>query len=148
MTVRKCEFKNDWMVMMVDESDLSYNTFKNLFEHMGLAFADLENKFIVLDGKEIKNQNLSKDHISAIEAHEIGHFASDHVGAINKSLERLEKEADWAGHQILLKYKKTKAAKLLAERFKDKYEAEITEYDVSGTERYKIQNFLNEIKNI
>lgn len=148
MTIRKCTFKGDWLVMISDNGSPLYEMQKPLFEKFGLAYADLENRFIIINGEEVKNQNLTIHHIHAIEAHEIGHFVSDHIGLINKSLEKVEQEADWAGYQILLKYKKVKAAKILAERFKESYQIDINDYAVSGTERYKIQNFLNEIKDI
>jgi hypothetical protein len=148
MVIRKCELRNDWIVTIVYKEDMVYNDCKKLFETFGLAYANLENNFIFVDGEAILEQNLTPDHIIAIEAHEIGHFISDHKGQINKSLEEIEKEADWAGYQLLIKYKRKKAALILAKRFKDKYEIDITQFVTKPKHRHKIENYINEIKDV
>ena len=146
--IRKCEFKNDWLVSIVYKDNVIYDGCKKLFEKFGLAYASLENNFIFIDGEAITEQHLTQDHIAAIEAHEIGHFISDHKGLINKSLEEMEQEADWAGYQILLKYKKKKAAALLAQRFKESYDVDIKQFVTKPKHRHKIENYLNEIKDV
>ena len=146
--IRKCEFKNDWLVSIVYKDNVIYDGCKKLFEKFGLAYASLENNFIFIDGEAIIEQHLTQDHITAIEAHEIGHFISDHKGLINKSLEEMEQEADWAGYQILLKYKKKKAAALLAQRFKESYDVDIKQFVTKPKHRHKIENYLNEIKDV
>ena len=146
--IRKCEFKNDWLVSIVYKDNVRYDGCKKLFEKFGLAYASLENSFIFIDGEAIIEQHLTQDHITAIEAHEIGHFISDHKGLINKSLDEMEQEADWAGYQILLKYKKKKAAALIAKRFKDTYDVDIEQFVTKPKHRHKIENYLNEIKDV
>lgn len=98
---------------VVEECDGNYETHVKLFEQFGIAYANLENKMIIVDGKAFEEQKLTQNHLLAIEAHEIGHFVSDHKGLINKSLEQMEKEADWAAYQILIDLEKTKLLHLL-----------------------------------
>jgi hypothetical protein len=148
MVIRKCEFKKDWIVSIIYKDDATYEGCKKLFEKFGLAYASLENNFIFIDGEAVTEQHLTQEHIAAIEAHEIGHFISDHKGLINKALEEMEQEADWAGYQILIKHKKNKAAALIAQRFKDTYDIDIKQFVTKPKHRHKIENYLNEIKDI
>ena len=144
MMIRKCFFKDDWMVTIIKKDDMLYDSLKPMFEQYGVAFADLSNNFIYIDG-EVK---MTENHILAIEAHEIGHYLLDHKGLINKSLEAMEMEADWAGSQILKKYEKTQARSIIDDRFEETYGVLISDYSINPKQRQKIQKYLNEIKNI
>jgi hypothetical protein len=147
MKVQKSKIDDSWMVFIIEPSDENYNdVHKELFEKFGIAYAALENKIIFINGKEIQEQRLTQNHLLAIEAHEIGHFISDHKGLINKSLVEMEKEADWAAYQILLEIEKNKAASLIADRFKGMYEQDIKEYEIRPSTRFKIEKFINETK--
>jgi len=108
MKVQKSKIDDSWMVFVIEPSDGNYDVHEKLFEEFGIAYALLENKIIFIDGKRFEEQRLTQHHQLAIEAHEIGHFISDHKGLINKSLEEMEKEADWAAYRILTDMKRTK----------------------------------------
>ena len=146
MKVSKSKIDDSWMIFVVESSDGNYEMHEKLFNEFGIAYAVLDNKMIIVDGKKFEEEKLTQNHLLAIEAHEIGHFLSDHKGLINKSLEEMEKEADWAAYHILTDMEKNKAAALIATRFKDAYEQEVTEYEIKPSVRLKIEKFINETK--
>jgi len=146
MKVNKSKIDDNWMVFIIENSDGNYEIHEKLFEKFGIAYADLENKLIVIDGKAVTEQKLTQNHLLAIEAHEIGHFISDHKGQINKLHEQMEKEADWAAYRILTEIEKHKAADIISKRFQGQYDLEIEQYDIKPGVRLKIEKFINEIK--
>ena len=146
MKVNKSKIDDNWMVFISETTDGNYSIHESLFEKFGAAYADLENKIIVIDGKYVVENKLTQNHLLAIEAHEVGHFISDHKGSINKSLEQMEREADWAAFRILTEMEKSKASSLIAERFESTYNEKIQDYIIKPSVRLKIENYINETK--
>lgn len=141
MIVNKSKIDPEWMVYIVEGSDGTYDTHTRLFEIFGIAYANLNSKLIVIDGKKVKEEKLTKNHLLAIEAHEIGHSISGHKDEINKEKEVMEREADWAAYYILTKMNKGKAAELIADRYESLYEQKIEDYEINPSVRLKIENF-------
>ena len=142
---------NRWQVVIINNSDSNYKNFKILFNKFGLAIGDLKNQVTYIDGKTFNKLGLCEDHIYAIEAHEIGHYILGH-GAISNEIninkEELEKEADFAAYNILLKIRKPVAAKLIKERYFNHYGKPIEDFTIQFSKFLKIQKYINEIKNI
>jgi len=141
MIVNRSKIDSEWMVYTVEETDGTYDTHTRLFEIFGIAYANLSSKLIVIDGKKVKEEKLTKNHLLAIEAHEIGHSISGHGDEINKETEVMEREADWAAYYILTKIGKTKAADLIAERYESLYEQKLEDYEINPSVKIKIENF-------
>jgi hypothetical protein len=146
MKILKSQLDDNWMVFTVSILDESYETHKILFNNFGIAYADLENRIIVIDGEAVLKDRLTPDHMLAIEAHEIGHYVLDHKGVINKSLAEIEKEADFAAFKILKEFDKNRAARLLSERFEGTYDLSIEDYVIKPSQRLKIENYIHDIK--
>jgi len=109
-----------WTLVISYPNDSLYNKLEPYFEKLGIAFANLANQRIYFDGAEVSEDYFTKDHMFAVEAHEIGHSIANHQGEPYYS-ERQEQEADWVGINLLIQNGKTKAANLLIERFSKQY---------------------------
>ena len=117
------ELDPDWTVFAIWPTDESYEKFKPIFSSMGIAFADTNSKTIFVDGSAIDRENLTKDHILAIEAHEIAHDLLSHRASDRDSEydERQEREADWLGIRILDMVGHVTASNILEKRYLEQY---------------------------
>lgn len=115
----RSEIDPTWTVFLLFSNDELYDKVSSLFDQFGLAFAELESKLIFIDGEQVRDQQLTEDHILAVEAHEIAHQLLDH-GRHGYS-DRQEMEADWLGIRILDQLGYGKAAAILEKRYSDQY---------------------------
>ena len=118
-TVWRSEIDPDWTVFIMFSNDDLYDKVSGLFDKFGLAFADLNSKTIFIDGEQAREQNLTDDHLLAVEAHEIAHQILNHQG--DEFSEKQEREADWFGIRLLDRMGYGKAAALLEKRYSDQY---------------------------
>lgn len=133
----------NWTLVITYPNDSLYNSVKSHFEKLGIAFANLENQTIYFDGSEVSESYFTKDHMIAIESHEIGHFIANHKGAPYYS-DRQEQEADWIGINLLIQNSKTKAANLLADRFTKQYGIDYTELKDSERLTELLEDYLSD----
>ena len=103
-------------------------------------YSKLEQYF---DGAEVSEDYFTKDHMVAVEAHEIGHFVANHQGEPYYS-KRQEQVADWLGINLLIENGKTKAANLLIERFSKQYQVEYTEIDGTEALQELLEDYLSD----
>ena len=85
--------KNYTVSIVYPDSDM-YWQIEMIIPGEGLAVTDVRQKMMVLDGGKIDRQKLTKDHILAIEMHEIMHHWLKHKGKFG--IVEQEKEADYA----------------------------------------------------
>jgi hypothetical protein len=133
----------NWKLVITYPNDSLYNTTKPYFEKLGIAFANLESQTIYFDGAEVSESYFTKDHMLAIEAHEIGHYIANHQGEPYYS-KRQEQEADWLGINLLIQYNKTKAGNILAERFNQHYKMEYTALPKSEQLTELLEDYLSD----
>lgn len=133
----------NWTLVISYPNDSLYSKLEPYFEKLGLAFANLADQTIYFDGAEVSEDYFTKDHMVAVEAHEIGHFIANHQGEPYYS-KRQEQEADWLGINLLIENGKTKAATLLIERFSKQYQAEYTEIDGTATLQELLEDYLSD----
>jgi HD superfamily phosphohydrolase len=133
----------NWTLVITYPNDSLYNTANPYFEKLGIAFANLEAQTIYFDGAEVSESYFTKDHMLAVEAHEIGHMIASHQGEPYYS-KRQEQEADWLGINLLIQNAKTKAANLLAERFSDSYKIQYTELSDSERLEELLEDYLTD----
>lgn len=148
-TAWKSKLDLDWTVIALWPEDSLYKDFAKIFNYLGIAFADLSLKTIYIDGVIIESQNLTSDHILAIEAHEIAHFELEHSASkydrANQYDERQEMEADWFGIRLLNLKNEVDAADLLEDRYELYYgEPSST---LTGTEQLELSlnNYINNL---
>ena len=109
----------DYIVFVVyKESDL-YTFFKGLFNELdnSIGFLDFDSRLIFIDGE---TDYLSRDHIIAIQAHEICHYVLQH-NVDNDGHDRMEIEADIASIEMLRSLNYEDSANLMCSRLADKY---------------------------
>lgn len=122
-SVWKSEIDPSWTILVVWPHDEIYATAEKLFDKLGTAFADMNSKTVFIDGAQVKDQNLTDDHLLAIEAHEISHSLLGHAESDRSANydERQEQEADWLAIRLLDQMGHGVAASLLEERFQNMY---------------------------
>lgn len=133
----------NWTLVISYPNDSLYSKLEQYFEKLGIAFANLEDQTIYFDGAEVSEDYFTKDHMVAVEAHEIGHFVANHQGEPYYS-KRQEQEADWLGINLLIENGKTKAANLLIERFSKQYQVEYTEIDGTEALQELLEDYLSD----
>lgn len=112
----------DFQVLIVYPESILYNEIKPQFEISGHAFLIHERKMIIIDGSVVEEEWFTKDHLLVIEAHEVGHYIAEHSVCVHgKTLIEMEREADWAGYQILKSTGRKSAASLHRDEFKERY---------------------------
>ena len=133
----------NWTLVITYPNDSLYDKVTPYFEKLGIAFANLESQTIYFDGAEVSESYFTKDHMIAVEAHEIGHMIANHQGEPYYS-KRQEQEADWLGINLLVQHNKTKAANLLAERFSDSYGMQYAELAESERLTELLEDYLTD----
>lgn len=125
----------EWTVLAIWPTDEGYEKFKPIFSSLGIAFSDVNSKTIFVDGAAIEDQNLTTDHLLAIEAHEIAHGILSHKASDREASydERQEREADWFAIRLLDMEGHTVASNILETRYSNEY-SERSE-DLDGTDR-------------
>lgn len=132
-----------WTLVITYPNDSLYSQVEPYFEKLGIAFADLAKQVIYFDGSEVSEDYFTKDHMLAIEAHEIGHSIANHQGSPYYST-RQEQEADWLGITLLIENGLAKAATILGARFSNHYGMEYS--DLSNTEalQERLEDYLSD----
>ena len=106
MKIYECEYDSDITVFEVEAGDEGVAV--DVFETSGHGYCvwgeNIENPFIVVDGRIRETHGYTEDHIAAIIAHEMGHI---------KLQTENELAADHWARVMLLKQGKVKAADLL-----------------------------------
>lgn len=130
----KSEIDPEWTILVLWPEDELYPNVAKIFDWLGTAFADLNSKTVFIDGVQVEHQNLTDDHLLAIEAHEISHSLLNHheSNRLAKYDERQEQEADWLAIRILDRMGHGKASSLLEERYQLYYDQSSS--DLSDTQ--------------
>lgn len=141
-TAWKSEIDPEWTILVLWPEDELYPNVAKIFDWLGTAFADLNSKTVFIDGVQVEHQNLTDDHLLAIEAHEISHSLLNHheSNRLAKYDERQEQEADWLAIRILDRMGHGKASALLEERYQLYY----NEPSDSLTQTDSLENTLTE----
>ena len=108
--------KSFQMFVIYSEHEKYASDFAPIFKSHGLGFLVPGKKQIYIDGESL--EDLTYDHLLAIQAHEISHYRLKHKGDYS---EKQELEADVEGYKILVDGNYTKAAVILRQRIKDHY---------------------------
>jgi hypothetical protein len=129
--VWRSEIDPSWTILVLWPEDELYGNVAKIFDQLGTAFADLSSKTVFIDGVQVESQNLTQDHLLAIEAHEISHSLLNHHGSnrLAKYDERQEREADWLAIRILDQLGFGKASTLLEERYQNYYDESSSELE-------------------
>ena len=108
-------------------------TLKSMNNSIGALWVGTKNIFV--DGERALTENLTRDHLVAIEAHEIAHSMLGHEGGVD---ETAEKEADLLAISLLDMDGYNRAADFLKDRLKELYNIDYSQFEVE---------FEDEIKN-
>lgn len=113
----KCEIDKSFKMFVVYADNENYDSvFSPIFKSHGLGFLIPGKKQMYIDGESL--EDLTYDHLLAIQAHEIAHFRLKHKGNYS---EKQELEADVEGYKILIDRNYTEAAIILRQRIEDHY---------------------------
>lgn len=134
---------SDWTLVITYPNDSLYVKAQPYFEKLGIAFANLASQTIYFDGSEVSESYFTKDHMLAVEAHEIGHSIANHKGEPYYS-KRQEQEADFIGINLLVQNSLTKAATILSERFSNHYNIEYTKLAQSEPLIELLEDYLSD----
>jgi hypothetical protein len=139
--VWKSEIDPEWTVFVLFSNDDLYDKVSGIFDQFGLAFAELESKLIFIDGEHVREQNLTDDHILAVEAHEISHHILNHKSGAYS--DRQEREADWLGIRLLDQMGYGKASSILEKRYSDQYGESSNSLDETDSLESALLSYLN-----
>ena len=144
-SVWKSEIDPNWTILLLWPEDELYGTVAKLFDWLGTAFADLTSKTVYIDGVQVDSQNLTEDHILAIEAHEISHSLLNHNESdrLSQYDERQEREADWLAIRILDQLGFGKASALLEERYENYYDESSSELEKTDELERSLKEYVN-----
>lgn len=110
----KSQIDSAFKLFVVYSDYEKYDVFLPLFNQHGHGFMEPGKKNIWIDGESL--ENLTMDHLLAIQAHEIAHYKLKHKGEYSM---KQEIEADVEGYKILKKLGHLDAAELLKARIKE-----------------------------
>jgi len=136
----KSQIDSAFKLFVVYSDYEKYDVFLPLFQSHGHGFMEPGKKNIWIDGESL--EDLTMDHLLAIQAHEIAHYRLKHRGEYSM---KQEIEADVEGYKILNKLGHIEAAELLKARIKEiggsKALKQINE-NTMGIKKFK--DFINE----
>lgn len=107
-------------VVVVYPENERYGEVLPVFDQKGHAFLANDN-IMVVDGGALGESWFTTDHLTVIQAHELGHKLAGHVGLSNHDNPHMEKEADWLGYNILKNRGMNAAANLHEEEYEARY---------------------------
>jgi len=122
-------------VVIIYPGSTKYEQVLPQFQKAGHAFILHQSKMIVVDGAAVNESWFTMDHLTVIQAHEIGHYRAGHAknahaqGDIN-----IEKEADWLGYKLLSDMSHS-AADLHREEYQARYNSDPDEDSVELEEK-------------
>ena len=99
-TVFTSDLDPNLFVVIIYPKDPRYSQVEPIFDQKGHAFLANETTMVV-DGKALGEPWFTTDHLTVIQAHELGHKLAGHVGISSHDNPKMEKEADWLGYNIL-----------------------------------------------
>jgi hypothetical protein len=104
------------------------------FERAGHAFLMHDLNLMVVDGAAVEETWFSEDHLLVIQAHELGHFRAGHSKSqqTNHRDEKLEREADWVGYNLL----RSKGLGSAADLHRDEYHARYGDFPEAHNELF------------
>lgn len=113
----KSEIDKSFKMFVIYADANDYNSvYKPIFNSHGLGFLIPGKKQMYIDGEAL--EELTYDHLLAIQAHEIAHYRLKHKGSYS---EKQELEADVEGYKILVDGNHDMAALILRQRIEDHY---------------------------
>jgi hypothetical protein len=138
---------------MTDQSIVSYNSVINPQYQVFVVFADSDQytemkevltsmnnsigalwigtKNIFIDGERVIEEGLDKDHLIAIEAHEIAHSMLGHKAGVDINS---EKEADLLAIALLETFGYRRSAQFIKDRIKELYGIDYTSFETEWNE--------------
>lgn len=121
---------SDFTVFVVYKEHEGYNGIKESLKKMNDSIGALwvGTKNIFMDGEAISDDAIDRDHLLAIEAHEIAHSMLGHNSGVD---EQSEKEADLFAIALLEMDGHDRAASFLKERLKELYNIDYTDFEES-----------------
>ena len=110
------------VAIVYPESD-KYEMLVPHFDRAGHAFLMHDLDLMVVDGGAVGESWFSEDHLLVIQAHELGHYRAGHSKSqqTNHRDEKLEREADWVGYNLLRSKGMNSAADLHREEYNARY---------------------------
>jgi hypothetical protein len=109
------------VVVVWPESD-KYSVFDQIFQKAGHAFVWQEKRIVAIDGAVVDEPWFTKDHLMVIEAHELGHISAGHGPDAHGRDMKKEREADWAGYNLLVNAGEDSAASLHRQEYQARYQ--------------------------
>jgi hypothetical protein len=118
----------EFTVIVIYKENEQYKDIKDSLEKMNNSIGALwvGSKNIFIDGEVIAELEIDRDHLLAIEAHEIAHSMLGHEAGID---EQSEKEADLFGIALLEMSGMQRAASILKERMMELYNIDYTKFE-------------------
>ena len=109
-------------VMVIYPESEKYEILSQQFAKSGHAFLLHDYNAMMVDGATVNEPWFTMDHLHVIEAHEAGHYMAGHAqDAHDERNEKLEREADWLGYNLLKKQGKQSAAELHRKEYNERY---------------------------
>ena len=110
------------VIIVYPDSD-KYDQLISHFDRAGHAFLMHDANLMVIDGAAVDEPWFSEDHLLVIQAHEIGHYRAGHSknDQVSHRDEKIEKEADWLGYNLLKSKGYGSAATLHHEEYYARY---------------------------
>lgn len=118
--VFKSDLDPSMHVVVVYPENERYPEVAPVFKQKGHAFL-ADTNIMVVDGEALGEPWFTQDHLTVIQAHELGHKLAGHVGLSSHDNPEMEREADWLGYNILKNRGITSAADLHEEEYQARY---------------------------
>ena len=130
----------DFTVFIVYKEHEGYNGIKESLQKMGNSIGALwvGTKNIFMDGEAISDDAIDRDHLLAIEGHEIAHSMLGHNAGVD---EQSEKEADLFAIALLEMDGHMRAASFLKDRLAELYGIDFTDFEEEWNDSLEDENF-------
>ena len=130
------------VVIVYPESE-RYSILERQFEQSGHAFLLHDHDMMVVDGGAVGQPWFTEDHLKVIQAHEAAHYMAGHGKDVHSKGrdEKIEREADWLGYNLLIQKGHTAAAQLHSEEYESRYGSQPGEHNKLMTH---LKKHLNE----
>lgn len=121
-------------VVIIYPGSNKYSQLVPHFDRAGIAFLMHDLDLMVIDGAEVDEPWFSEDHLLVIQAHELGHYRAGHskIDQTSHRDEKIEREADWVGYNLL----KSKGYGTAAELHREEYQARYGDFPESHDELF------------
>lgn len=119
----KSQFDPNLTIVILLSEHSQYEQIKPMFDEYGYGFMVPNENLIIIDGEQFID-NLDKNALLFVEAHEIAHIILGHDGPRN---ENDEIDADLGAYCLLKKIDANDSINLLIEHFKERHGVEFNE---------------------